>query len=441
MSRTSWRAIVSRRAICGTRRLLAGLGAVLVVLATSAAGVLVGPAAPAAARDACMEPTDVIKPVPWAQKLLMPERVWPLATGAGIKIGVLDSGVDASHVQMSGKVTAGKDYLFDKDGPGNTDCVGHGTAVASIMVAKQSGKTGFRGIAPDATVVPVIVSEKEGEDEQAKDSFVTPSGFADALRWVIAQDGVRVVNLSLAYKEDYPEVRAAVQDALAADVVVVAAVGNFGQESNPTTYPAAYDGVIGVGAIDQNSAVLPSSGKGSFVDLVAPGAAVVAAVPGAGHSEWGGTSFAAPFVAATAALVRQYYPKMTAKGVAARLYATASPAAGGPSSTEYGHGIVDPYRAVAEQLPVSAPASVKPRPVVRSVDPQLVAKERKSRHDTRIALIVGGVAALVTLLALGVMLVRRWGRGQGWRPARAANPEVPDEDPTGAPARLFDDFP
>ena len=416
-------------------RALAGAAVGLIGVALGVVGV---PATAALAQAACVQPGNVIKPVPWAQKLLAPERVWPLTTGAGIKIAVLDSGVDAKHPQLGdARVLQGDDFLYTRNGPGNHDCVGHGTAVASLMVAKQSAETGFRGFAPDATVVPVIVSEKEGEDKQSQDSAVTPAVFAEAMRWAVDQK-VKVMNLSLAFKSDYPEVRDAVKYAVSKDVVVIAAVGNFGADGNPTPYPAAYDDVIGVGAIDQNGEVLKTSGRGTFVDLVAPGDGIVAATPGHGHAAWSGTSFAAPFVSATAALVRQYYPQLSAKQVAARLLATASPAPGGPISQQYGRGVVDPLRAVTEQLGSPTP-STRPTPIVRSVDPETVEREHEAAHLNQVSLRIGAGAAIVALLALGAMLVRRSGRRQRWNPVRADPVVIADDDPEDAPTRLFDD--
>jgi subtilisin family serine protease len=283
----------------------------------------------------------------------------------------------------------------------------------------------------------VIVSEKEDDNKGSADSAVTPADFGAAVRWAV-EAKARVMNLSLAYKTDYPEVREAIRYAVAHDVVVVAAVGNYGADGNPTTYPAAYEDVLGVGAIDQTGVVLKESGRGTFVDLVAPGGAVVAAGRERGHVAWTGTSFAAPFVAATAALVRQYYPQLTAKQVATRLLATASPAAGGPK--QYGRGVVDPYRAVTAQLASPSP-TVRPTPVVRGVDPAAVEREYEAGRVRRASLLVGTGAGAVTLIVFGIMVVRRWGRRQGWTPTRA-DPVVPaDDDPDGAPVRLFDERP
>jgi type VII secretion-associated serine protease mycosin len=400
--------------------------------------LLLAPPPPAAAQGACVQPGEVIKPVPWHQKLLAPDRVWPLATGAGVKVAVLDSGVDANYPQLTGRVLPGQDFLYAKGGRGDKDCVGHGTAVASLIAAKRSADTGFRGLAPDAIILPGVVSEQESADQQGQ-SAVTPAEFANAIRWAVGQ-GAKVINLSLTFKVDYPEVREAVRAAVASDVVVVAAAGNAGRDGNPTPYPAAYDNVIGVGAVDQTGTVLPESGTGTFVDLVAPGDAIVAATPGHGHQAWRGTSFATPLVAATVALVRQYWPTLTAKQVTERLLATASPAPGGAQSARYGRGMVDPYRAVTERLISPAP-KVKPTPIVRQVDPAEVERDRRARYQRRTALIVGTAATVIAALGMGGMWIRRRGRLQQWQPFRTALPPPPTEDPGEAPRQLFEEVP
>jgi subtilisin family serine protease len=222
--------------------------------------------------------------------------------------------------------------------------------------------------------------------------------------------------------------------------VVVAAVGNSAEDGNPTPYPAAYPDVIGVGAIDQDGQRLRSSGKGRFVDLVAPGSEITAAIPTRGHGIYSGTSYATPFVAGVAALVRQYRPQLSAREVAGRLIATASPAAGGVDSPGYGRGIVDPYRAVAEQINPSPEPAAEPKPVHQAVDPEQVARENDLRRLTRASLAAGTAVLLLAVLAVVAGLVRGPGRARRWRPGRAARPPPAADQPDQAPARLFDDL-
>lgn len=423
------------------------LAAAVVAVGIVAVGIVAGPvsaagaraagtaAVPGAARIDCLEPGPVLAPVPWAQKLLAPERAWGLADGAGVTVAVLDSGVDGSHPQLAGHVLRGRDFLNPGDGPGDRDCAGHGTAVASIIAGQVADDTGFRGVAPGVRILPVIVSERGGDDQGGG---VTPARFGAALRWAVDQ-GADVVNMSLSFAGDNPAVRTAVEYAARRDVVLVAASGNNARDGNPTPYPAANDGVLGVGGVDESGLVLGESGHGSYVDLVAPGEGITAATPRRGHAAgWKGTSFAAPFVSATAALVRQKHRDLSAARVAERLTATASPAPAGRNSPYYGAGVVDPYRAVADRLVTPAPRA-EPTPIARHVDAAQVARERAEGRLRERALWLAGGALWLILLVLLAVGVHRWGRRQRWRPARAAPIRPPPDDAHDAPVKLFED--
>src|SRR5690349_14586965 len=247
---------------------------------------------------------------PWAQARLGAGHLAGLATGDGITVAVIDSGVDRANRAL-GKVLVGGD-LLDPTGDGRLDCVGHGTAVASLINGD------VYGLAPKATVLSIRVTEQEEVDGTTVGRTSGSAGLATAIRRAVDQ-GARVINLSLVSYTDNAQVRAAVEDAVAHDVVVVAAVGNRAAEGNPTPYPAAYDGVLGVGAVGMDGRRLAGSQIGRYVDLVAPGAQIVAAGVPDGFTVREGTSFATPFVAAAAALVREYRPELTAAQVVDRL--------------------------------------------------------------------------------------------------------------------------
>jgi type VII secretion-associated serine protease mycosin len=333
-----------------------------------------------------------------------------------VTVAVIDSGVDAEHVQLDGKVVAGTDFLFE-GGTGRTDCHGHGTGVASIIAAREVDNVGFRGLAPGARILPVRVSEKqELVDGTAAGQSVSPVEFAESIDWAVEHDA-RVINLSVVLYQDVPAVRAAIARAVRADVVVVAAAGNQNEQGNPRPYPAAYEGVLGVGAIVPDGTRLPQSQTGGYVDVVAPGGDIIAAATNGGQvGGVSGTSYAAPFVSAAAALLRQYYPTLSAQGVIRRIKATADPAPGGRDSTAYGAGVLNPYRALTETVTNSEPERAAPLPAA-SVDPAAVAAERQQASTQRLALwlaLGGGVIAGVTVLC--AVVVPR-GVRRRWRPA------------------------
>lgn len=357
-----------------------------------------------------------IADVPWAQQRFAPDRLAMLATGQGVKVAVIDSGVDYLHTQLKDSVISGADFL-NRSGTGRKDCVGHGTAVASIIAAQKVDKVGFRGLAPDATILPVRVSEKqELGDGTAPGDTVSAAGFARSIEWAV-DHGAQIINLSVVYEQDDAQVRAAVARAVREDVVVVAAAGNHHNEGNPRPYPAAYEGVLGVGAIGEDGVRWPQSQVGDYVDVVAPGSGIIAAASGGGQvSDLSGTSFATPFVAATAALLREYYPTMSAQNIIRRIKATADPAPGGKDSTAYGAGVVNPYRAVTEAVTTSSPDRAAPLPA-ESADPAVVAAQEQRAQTRRLALWLafGGAAAAGVALLCAAVVPR--GARRRWRPA------------------------
>ncbi len=389
------------------------------VLGPAAAAV---PAYAAPPKGACRnaEPAHPVqKALPWAQQLLMPQRAWPFSTGSGVTVAVIDSGVDADHPQLHrpGKILPGRDFYLKGKLPGNYDCISHGTGVAGIIAADGLPGVGFAGIAPGARILPVRVSERE-TDNTGNTEEINPNILAKGIKYAV-DARARVINLSLAGFRDERPVRQAIAYAVAHDVVVVAAVGN-GQGSgngNLPSYPASYPGVIGVGAIDNAGARVTASQVGSYVDLVAPGGSVLTPTRVAGHAYQDGTSFAAPFVAGTAALVRAAWPKLTAAQVAQRLMATADPARGGSGSQEYGAGIVDPYRAVTEGLAVGAakklPAAHVPPPDEHALALAAWWQSRGSRARITAVLAAGAMAVVVLLSWLTTAgHRRRWAVGR-----------------------------
>jgi type VII secretion-associated serine protease mycosin len=331
--------------------------AVLVAVGLPLVGVVPAHAAPP--EGACRDPQPAgpaVPDLPWAQKSLALKRTWQHSTGAGVTVAVVDSGVDADHPQLQGEVFPGRDFFLVGEHPGNFDCQSHGTAVASIIAAAPTNGVGFSGIAPGARILPVRVVDKEVNDE-GEPIAIDPDTVASGIRYA-ADQGAKVINLSLSGYGDFPAIRDAVAYAQSLDALLVAAVGNRqGKNKDPgPSFPAAYEGVLGVGSIDMAGQRSSGSQIGDYVDLVAPGEGVLGATRVAGHNYWTGTSFAAPFVSGAAALVRSAWPNLTAPEVAARILATASPARGGKASLEYGVGVVDPYRAVTEQLSITDPS-------------------------------------------------------------------------------------
>jgi membrane-anchored mycosin MYCP len=281
---------------------------------------------------------------PWAQQALDFGSVWGFTRGAGVTVAVVDSGVDANP-QFGHRVTEGPDLAGNEAGlavPAGADCVGHGTAVASIIATAPMPGITFTGVAPAARILSIKVT-----DQDAISPAVLPEAIRDAVEL-----GANVINLSLATTQPTPALRDAVDFALASNVVVVAAAGNDDADSGTGPfYPAAYPGVLSVGAVGQDGSLASFSDQHTPVTVTAPGVDITTAYPGtfpdSYNPDQNGTSFATAFVSGVAALVRADHRSWTQAQVVARIKATADGAAG-PGT---GNGMVNPVQAVTAVLP------------------------------------------------------------------------------------------
>jgi membrane-anchored mycosin MYCP len=419
------------------RRFYAAVAAVLAV----GVGLVTTPplAAPAIAQEACRQqpaPADPIPERPWAQRWFSPERIWPLATGDGVVVAVVDTGVDARHPQLEGRVLRGIDLLPEPAGA-HVDCDSHGTAVASVISAGPVDGVGFAGLAPAADILPVRVAERATDASAQNQPVVEPGAFAEAVRWAVDHDA-RVINASIAFDRNHPVVEAAIAHAVDRGVVVVAAVGNPATDGTVLDpYPATYPGVLGVGAVGYDNAgnLTPTSSFGpGIVDLVAPGVVVTAAAAGSdGHRYMNGSSFAAPFVSAAAALVLSAEPDLTGAEVVDRLLATADRGPGPAAAS--GHGVVSPYRALTERTVHGVPAAIEP-PADVAADPAAEARAAQWRHAIALALAIAAGAVVLGGLAIAGRAALRSGRRYHWQPTQRPDP-APEASAGVAPERLF----
>ena len=380
------------------------------------AALALAPGAPAAAARADCGPkvaSPLVEP-PWPLARLRPDLAWPLTTGQGVTVAVVDSGVSADHPTLRGKVSPGKDFL-SPDGEGDCDENGHGTLIGGIIAGRSHTSAGFQfhGVAPDATVVPVRVLR----DQRRSFESDLSDRIAEAIRWAVDVGDADVVNLSLT-TPDTAELAAAVRHALDSGVVVVAAAGNQDeadtsvQQGRSGVFPAGYDGVIAVAGVDQAGAHVRSSIAGGHVDVTAPGARIAGPAPSGGgylFTEEGGTSFAAAYVSGVAALIRAREPGLGPDEVARRITETADHPAG-LWNEELGYGVVNPARAVGALRSGRGAAAE----AVRGVPPPATPADPLARV-TRLAVPVAVGGVVVALLVVAGVPVVRLGRRRGWR--------------------------
>lgn len=227
----------------------------------------------------------------------LPEH--PLRSRVPVTVALIDTGIDRTAPQLTTQIAGvvnilAPDALRDQDG--------HATHSAALIAA-AADPDGMQSVCPDCRLLVIKAISDHGYGSDAT--------VARAIEIATAQR-VDVINLSIGGAIDSPRLRRAVAAALAADIVVVAAAGNTGTQPHPPLFPAGYPGVIGVGASDQADQVAPFSSAGAATDITAPGVDIISLSAGTHYQTSSGTSSAAPFVSAAAALLRSAFPAASA---------------------------------------------------------------------------------------------------------------------------------
>lgn len=302
---------------------------------------------------------DPVRDEQWQLKTLGVAGAWRYSTGEGVTVAVVDSGVDADHEDLTGQVVPGLDLVSDS-GDGRTDPVGHGTTVAALIAGRADDDAGVVGIAPKAKILPIRVLDKENRYD---DALIV----AKAVRWAV-DSGAKVINLSLGGTGSSAALAAAIDYAFAKDVVVVACTGNAGSPgpSDDVWYPAREPGVIAVAGLERDGDDLwTGSITGRQTVVSAPATQLVGARPG-NYWQVQGTSFAAPMVSATAALIRSRWPAMPAADVVNRIITSARDLGPRGRDDRFGYGLVDPVRALTATIATVArnPLDTTPSPGV-----------------------------------------------------------------------------
>lgn len=329
----------------------------------------------------------------WYLAAVGADRAWTSATGSGVTVAVIDSGVDADHPDLSGAVLPGRSYVdagtgsdpqplalgadpdpADERAFAQADPVGHGTAVAGLIAGRAA--TGHPGVAPGAVILPVRVLDDEN---RYHDSAMV----GEAVEWAV-DNGADIINLSLGGQYDSEAFADAIDYAGRHGVLVVACTGNQDEPDSGESvwFPARLPSVLAVTGVDRDGRRWPTAVTGAETDLAAPSANLTVAAAGGGHEEATGTSFASAIVSGAAALVLSVHPELDADELSHVLTATAAARSHGG----LGAGVVDAASAVAVDPGTLPPPRTAAEP---DADPMWHA-----------AAAVGGVLAVGTSAAL-----------------------------------------
>ena len=282
-------------------------------------------------RHTDMTPSDPAYRRQWGLAAVQASSAWDVTTGASnVVVAVVDSGVDYTPPDLVGQVLSGEGYDLVNDDADAMDDNGHGTHVAGIVAAAMDNGLYGTGLAPGCRILPVKVMDSRGSGDDAT--------IARGIDYAV-DHGAKVINMSLGGPGVSTVLLDATSYARRHDVTLVASAGNYGAYAR-AIYPAADPGVVAVAATQSNGHAAAFSSWGPYVDLAAPGVDIYSTVPGRGFVAMSGTSMAAPFVSAAAALVRSHFGDSSGDAVA-RLESSATDLGARKRDDHFGFGLID----------------------------------------------------------------------------------------------------
>lgn len=416
------------------RRLLSrGLACLSVVVA-----VALGGASPALAAG---QVTSIRAQEWWLTAMHASDTMWPISTGKGMTIAEIDSGVDTSHPDLVGQVSPGQNFSGLSGGP-DADAVGHGTAMASLMVGTGVGLngSGMYGLAPGARIISFRISPQGATEVAFGEDFARQ--MSEAIR-AAANSKAQIISISMGQMEDEASVLDAVQYAQGKGKMIVAAVGDDGDNGNELDYPAAFPGVVAVGETDSAGAVAKESEHGPQVSFTAPGAGMYVACTGpSGYCTSHGTSDSTAIASASAALIWSVHPTWTADQIIRVMMNSANRGTDkfGQQDPYFGYGALRPRVALVTPgdpgsadvnplIPVAATQSAPSKasaPASTSPDgtAQKASSKAGSSSTSWVVVAVVAIVVIIVCVAVALILVRRRNR-----PGPPPPPEPKPHDP------------
>ena len=237
--------------------------------------------------------------LPWSLTATKAHRGWLTTMGKGIKVAILDTGIDVEHPDLQHAFPQSGDWYKDFTGQNNIfDYHGHGTQVAGVVAAWPRIKHQCSGVAPQVAlyVAKVVDGHPEGGTPLGTDEQL-----AQAVLWAISK-GVDIINMSVWSKTKLPKTHEAIQQAYRKNIFVVACAGNRRQIEDSVGYPAKYEEVLAIGGHDADFQPSDFGSQGAEINFVAPASGITTTHPGNRYKKVQGTSFAAPMMSGIMAL-------------------------------------------------------------------------------------------------------------------------------------------
>ena len=295
-------------------------------------------------------PNDTYYTSEWHLQTIGAPTAWNVATGSGVTVAILDSGIDASHADLAPQLVPG--WNFYDNNSNTADVYGHGTKVAGVVAALGNNSMGVAGVAFNARLMPIRVTDTSG--------YASISALASGLTYA-ADHGARVANMSFAV-QSYSSVISAAQYFMNKGGVVMNSAGNYG--TLDSTAPS--NALVSVSATTSSDTLASWSSYGPYVDVSAPGASIWTTTMGGGYGAVSGTSFSSPLTAGVAALVMSANPSLAPSQVVSVLESSAVDLGSTGYDNAFGYGRVSASNAVAAASKTSTADSQAPSVAISS---------------------------------------------------------------------------
>jgi len=361
-------------------------------------------------------PNDQYYSKQWHYETIALPQAWDITTGDNsVIVAVLDSGVQLNHPDLKGNLlSTGYDFVSDPQNAGDGDGIdpdptdssapsshshNHGTHVAGTIAAVSNNRIGVAGVAWNAKIMPVRVCGNNGcTDTDIIQGLLYAAGLPNDSGTVPSQRA-KIINMSLGGQIYNSLAQETINEVVSQGVTVIAAAGNDAEKGNPINYPCAYNNVICVGAVGPSLTRASYSEYNSYVDVVAPGGdeagLVLSTVWNDNYNQPGyggmpGTSMATPHVSGVAALMLSVNPSLTPAQIQQILTGTALDLGPPGKDDEYGYGLINAYRAVANAAGISLPGT----PILHTDPSDLFLTSGDTQETISIMNLAGGILTI-----------------------------------------------